>query len=370
MARPRLKKNLGLPPNLVFDKKNKQYRYRNLKTGKHHQMGKERGKAISAAKQLNSVLMCGADLVAKVLGKKQTLAQFIDERFLTKYLPKRELADSTLRDYKYKIVHVRDLLGKLPLDEISVMQVNDFLEQYPATQSNRYRSLLVIIFQSAKAAGLTKENPAQATLINKIKKQRQRLSLDGFRLIYEKAGEKGLIWMQNAMDIGLITLQRENDILHMKFNDIITEEINDKERAFLKVIQEKNKNRSDAAYIKIAIGDKLETIITKCRGEINSPYLVHRRPKTIVRSKKRHHFTQILRDYFIEEFSKVRDSIECFSKMPVKQRPTFHEIRSLGITLYEKQGIDAQALAGHTTRRMTETYKKGHEDQWVYTKSA
>lgn len=53
--------------------------------------------------------------------------------------------------------------------------------------------------------------------------------------------------------------------------------------------------------------------------------------------------------------------------MPIKQRPGFHEIRSLGIKLYEDQGIDAQTLAGHTTRAMTEKYKEGHEIQWTKT---
>jgi hypothetical protein len=33
-----------------------------------------------------------------------------------------------------------------------------------------------------------------------------------------------------------------------------------------------------------------------------------------------------------------------------QERPTFHEIRSLGIKLYEDAGVDAQALAGHTDR--------------------
>ncbi|MES2142697.1 MAG: hypothetical protein V4471_07455 [Pseudomonadota bacterium] len=37
----------------------------------------------------------------------------------------------------------------------------------------------------------------------------------------------------------------------------------------------------------------------------------------------------------------------------VAKRPTFHEIRSLGIKQYENRGIDAQALAGHKTRGLS-----------------
>ena len=47
------------------------------------------------------------------------------------------------------------------------------------------------------------------------------------------------------------------------------------------------------------------------------------------------------------------------------ERPTFHEMRSLGIKLYEDVGVDAQKLAGHTNRKMTDHYKKGHENEWT-----
>ena len=54
-----------------------------------------------------------------------------------------------------------------------------------------------------------------------------------------------------------------------------------------------------------------------------------------------------------------------FDNIPMNERPSFHEIRSLGIKLYEDQGIDAQKLAGHTDRKMTDKYKEGHEIEWT-----
>ena len=48
-------------------------------------------------------------------------------------------------------------------------------------------------------------------------------------------------------------------------------------------------------------------------------------------------------------------------KLDLNARPTFHEIRSLGIALKENQGEDAQALAGHTNRHITDHYKQGHD---------
>lgn len=53
-----------------------------------------------------------------------------------------------------------------------------------------------------------------------------------------------------------------------------------------------------------------------------------------------------------------------FADIPEEQRPTFHEIRSLGARLYEAQGIDPQALLGHKDRRMTEVYTDERKVEW------
>ena len=61
----------------------------------------------------------------------------------------------------------------------------------------------------------------------------------------------------------------------------------------------------------------------------------------------------------------MRDDTGLFQADPPAARPTFHEIWSLGIALYENRGIDAQLLAGHTRRTMTEQYKSGHDQDWT-----
>jgi len=46
-------------------------------------------------------------------------------------------------------------------------------------------------------------------------------------------------------------------------------------------------------------------------------------------------------------------AIQVFGDNPY---PTFHEIKSPGVTMYRDQGLDAQKLAGHTTEAMTDQY--------------
>jgi len=54
----------------------------------------------------------------------------------------------------------------------------------------------------------------------------------------------------------------------------------------------------------------------------------------------------------------------------MKTRPTFHEIRALGIKQYKDSGIDPQELAGHSSKKMTNNYDSGHDEiRWVETKT-
>jgi integrase len=58
--------------------------------------------------------------------------------------------------------------------------------------------------------------------------------------------------------------------------------------------------------------------------------------------------------------------------VPAGERPTFHEIRTLGAWLYEQQGFKLgyiQGLMGHADAKITEHCQTGHgDDEVVYMK--
>lgn len=45
--------------------------------------------------------------------------------------------------------------------------------------------------------------------------------------------------------------------------------------------------------------------------------------------------------------------------------PSFHEIRSLSARLYGKQGLDAQALLGHSDPATTRKYLDSKGMEWI-----
>lgn len=357
MARPRNKNNKGLPPNL-YERVNGHYRYRRPDTGKWHSMGKDHVKAISAAKQLNSMLSPGHDLVEKIINQSTVFNLFLD-KFETKLLPERDLTAVTLKFYQQMLVHIRNQLGKKLIDDLSVKEIAEFLDNFTNKRANKYRRFLALIFKYAIAHGLCKENPALQTMAHKIKKKRKRLTLETYFSIYSHPSSEP--WFRNAMDLGLHTLQRREDLVNLKFSDI--------KGGYLYVIQSKTKKHGESANLKIKITPILESIISRCRDLIVSPYIIHRRPnrcsKQNYKADSKQHFSQITPDYLTKTFSSIRDQLPEFESIPTEERPSFHEIRSLGITQYEKIGFNAQRLAGHKTRAMTDKYKEGHEPKWT-----
>ena len=363
MARPKKPGNMDLPPNLRYDKTNKIFKYRHPQTKKSSNLPANTSKqdAIEAARLLNDKLSGAQNLVSKILGTKITLAQFIDNRFLKVLLPARELAASTKKDYERKCEHIKKSpLGNRCIDVITVLDIAEFLNPIATKNSNRYRSLLIVIFQYTTAEGLSSENVPEKTLKKNEKKERGRITKEEFKTIYDHPGTSQLL--KNAMDLALYTLQREWDLVNIKFPE--------EGQKSLKIIPKKTKKHG--IIIGITIGPRLKKIIKRCRDNIPSPYLLHRMPEKRIRTAWRTHYTQISADFLSRLFAETRDKIGLYNHLPPRKRPSFHELRSRGIAHYKEMGVDPKIiknLAGHSTDQMMDHYLEGHFEEIMEAKT-
>lgn len=356
--RKRIKK--GLEPNLYEN--GGYYKYRHPLTKKEKGMGKDKKKANAAARQLNAIFMSGQDLVSHVMGTSSHTIEKVIERYKKELLPFKSLSPSTLKNYEYRLNRLETDLGKRIISNLDIKTVSDYLDSnFSRDAYIKHRNLLADVFKFAMTKGLfpnDQENPAAATYAKAgYNKERQRLTLDQFKAIKEAAPQ----WLKNAMDLSLVTLQGRFEICNAKFSDI-----ND---GFLRVVREKTKNKSVAAFMEIEINGELETIINRCRASgVVSPYMIHRKPERKNPSEAREHWTQILPGLLSKEFKKARDASGLFKNVPTLHQPSFHEIRALGSHLYEKYGYGTedyvQPLMAHSDKNMTEHYQAGHEIKW------
>lgn len=360
MSRPRSRKNKDLPANL-YRSEGKTWRYRHPVTGKYHGMGDDKAKAIVAARKLNELLTPSTDLVARVLGEV-TFGEFAKDYMANKRRKDgRPLAANSLRSYKHSISRCSEW-HELALTSISLFMVNKLLDSLPASTSVETRSLLVQIFDVAISKGILVDNPAAQTIKRHRAKQRKRHTLEGLTAIRAASP----IWLQNAIDIAMLTTQRRIDIVNMKWTDI--------RDGYLHVAQEKTTDDPEddfeilegSGYVRIKINAELQRVLDRCRDNILSPYIIHRVPKgkTKNRTQSKDHWTKVEAQYVSREFLRVIRAINAYPELNGRQLPSFHEIRALSIYLHKKAGISAQTLAGHANEKMTNFYASGHEIMW------
>ncbi len=231
------------------------------------------------------------------------------------------------------------------------MEISNFLEGFPAVQSNRYRALLRTLLQYAIGKGrrtLAARNPVDGTIPELERVKRQRLTLEAFRAIWEAADPH----QRSAFDLALHTLQARRTLVNIRRADISSE--------VLHVSRSKT-----GVKIKIHIGRSLATIIDGClQGDVISPWLLHQPVHT-----RKNLIAQKLAPATLSRwFMRVRDRTKLYDHLEPAERPTFHEIRSLGAHLMEQASYDKaviQALLGHKQTRMTELYLDRHEQRWV-----
>jgi integrase len=223
-----------------------------------------------------------------------------------------------------------------------------------ARSRQQFRLVLGWILACAVEEGWCDSNPALQTRKFDHERKRARLTLEAYTAIWAQAPA----WLRNAMDLSLLTLLRREDVVSVRFSD--------ERDGALWVVPSKTES-SSRVRLRVAVGDDLAALISRCRDSVLSPYLIHRLPEKArpshMRAKDRDHHTQVLAEQLSRAFADARDAAGIAGDNP----PTFHEVRSLGGALLKDAGwtLDqVQALMGHATEAMTKVYLEGHETPW------
>jgi len=357
MGRNRSKARAGWPANVYAAGGG--YEYRNPETGKRTYLGRDHAAVFAAARKLNAMLIQRNDLMAKVLGCSETIADAI-KLFRTDDTPGRDWAPKTVEIYESILNRMGGAIGDRQVEGFSVRDCADFLRDVTASARARqqFRLALQWVLTCAVEVGWIDSNPALQTRKANWKRARERLTVEVFNAIRDKAER----WLQNAMDLSLLTLLRREDICSLRFEDV--------RDGAIWVMPGKTEGSSG---VRLKIVHTLESdvgkLIVRCRDSVLSPFLIHRLPERLPRQEKRAegrvHHTQVLPEQLSRAFADAREAAGVIGAHP----PTFHEIRSLGAALkHDKEGWtreQVQALLTHTDVGMTDLYLDGHAKPWT-----
>jgi len=353
MARQRLAKNRALPPNLYLNTAG-YYSYRDPEKKTQKGLGKDRAKAIQAARAANAAVATRetSSLVDWVLGRSDyTLAGWLPV-YRELWEEKTQPTENTLSGTKSLLNRLgASDLGKMRMKHIETVHVSTYLTAFAkasgSAMGRNMRSKLNDIFRWAETQGVIEvgKNPVTATFNPEYKVKRERLSLEQFWAIHAHAPA----WAKNAMMLALVTGQRRDDIGNMKFADY--------KDGYLRVAQGKSggetKLQIDGAIRLAKVGASVGEVVSGCRDLIVSRHLVHYTERSI--TVKPGDMVQGNRISMAFQKAREKAGIEATEG---RTPPTFHEIRSLAERLYREEfGADfAQAMLGHKSAQMTSKY--------------
>lgn len=373
MARPR-KYNVDVP-NLYckIDKRtNKVYwQYRHPLTGNFIGFGVVEDHAVTAATELNRILSEQQSRQASMLVdiaissvKKEkpsiTLYQWV-ERYLTiqqERIEDKTIKPATLKSRKSCANILAKRLPNIRLKNVDTKSLAMILDEYKSAGKARMAQLLrgvwIDLFKEAQHSGEVPPgyNPALATRKPKAKVTRVRLSLEDWQAIFNAAGDMQP-YAQNSMLLALVTAQRREDLVNLKFTDVWDGHLH---------VQQSKGGAKIAIPLSLrcqAINRSLGEVIARCRDRVVSPYLLHH-----VRSH-----AMVKPGDLVDSNSLSRAFLEAriaAGVVPPKDgtAPSFHEQRSLAERLYREQGIDTQTLLGHKTQAMTDRYHDDRGSGW------
>ncbi|WP_444891236.1 tyrosine-type recombinase/integrase [Microbulbifer sp. DLAB2-AA] len=263
----------------------------------------------------------------------------------------------------------------IPIHKAKLADLRKWWESLTYHQQHARRSEFNKFFNFLMAEGLYKleSNPFTTAddrprLLEKGKptKKRQRLTLEAYWTIYEKAGELGYEALQVAMGISMLTTMRRSDICELNFEKHLQGD------HLRKTINKSEAQRDSLAASHLSFNLKthqqLNKLINRARElslrNYRCPYILSHTPKQRRTGKTKEHVCQVSPDRLSDMFTEVRNATGLYIGLPKNHTPpSFHEVRSLASDRFKRMGYDVksvQQLMAHTDERVTQSYQAGH----------
>lgn len=350
--------NHGFPDNLTVDPKTGRYRYRNPLNGKRKYLGLDRDSAFDRAKLANKAVELERAKIRAHNDAAPTVSYIIG-LYTEQVVPQKPWAQGTLKNNLYKLELYKREFGNLLFAAVDRSFLADWILKRCTTADcrNGHQRVLEDLWAFAISRKITNINePAMMYKANKSKKieanrkVRTRLQADQFWSIHDC--ESTPAWLMRAMRLALITRQGRSEICNMEYPV----------DGWFYVVRQKTAGTTDLAFMRFPVTPELRQIVTESREDgIACPYIIHARPQSMrpQHQKNKTHWAAINPEYLSKAFAKARDAAGVGANLDNREKPTFHEIRSLGSRLLRDMGwskADIQQGLAHTSEKTTDLY--------------
>lgn len=238
-----------------------------------------------------------------------------------------QLAANTQKNYRSMRVPLERSFGHMLIREVTHEDVATYLdEHYSKAAANQQIALFSAIFERALRRGWSDKNPCKGIRRHSLKRRGRYLTDDEYRAIREHASPV----LRVAMDLSYLTSLRPCDIVKIKRADV---------RADGLYVEQKKTGRRQLYEMTPALKDVLDAAKALTGSVAGLTLLSNARGRPYPTWKISHMFTAAARAAKVED-AQLRD------------------IRAKAATDAKEAGQDYQALLGHTSRSMSDSYIK------------
>jgi integrase len=244
----------------------------------------------------------------------------------------KRVKPNTLAQYRQAAATIKAAFVEFSPEKVNPQHVFQFMDHHKSTpnMANRMRSVLKMAFDYAVRSGECQSNPAVSVPRFKEAKRDRYITDKEYMGIYN-AGSPTL---RSIMDMAYLTAQRIGDILSIRLSDITADGVLFR--------QEKTGKR-----LMVRSTPELSEAVSRAKAlhgrKITPTYLLGQRNGKV------------------RKYSGVKGLFQRAALKAGVVDVTLHDIRAKSITDAKRQGLDPQALAGHTTEAQTVRYIRDRE---------
>lgn len=317
----RRQSNLDLPPRM------------HLKSGTYYYVTTDKPrKWISLGKDLNEARRKWADIEAGPVAS-DVFNALLDEWLASEAFI--DLAPNTQKQYRSVARQLRTTFEGFAVQQIEPKHVAMWQDFHPSkVNANTGKSIITTVLNIAVRRGMINRNPAKEVENLTIKRRKRYITDDEFLKIREHASPA----LRAAMDISYVTGARIGDVIHIRLSHITDDGL---------LIRQGKTNKLQL----FRRNDALDTVIANAKA-IKRP----------VRSSLFLLCTLRGQQYKYAQMNEWWIAARTKAGIPDVH---FHDIRGKSATDAKRSGIDYQALLGHTTKAMSDSYIKLEDAQIV-----
>lgn len=243
---------------------------------------------------------------------------------------------ATIKQYNHAAKQLSEIYSEFCPEQLKhghIVQMMDAFKESPSV-ANVLLSVLRLVYRWALDRDLVESDPTIRVRRSKQEARDRLISQEEYNLIYAASP----VWLQCVMDVCFLTGQRIGDVLRIQRTQLTEEGI------FF--TQQKTGKKLIVAW-----SPELKDVLSRARtmhgSEKDTEYVLHtKQGKPYIYNTVRYSFSKVCQSVGIENI-------------------TLHDIRAMAGTVADSQGIDPQALLGHSDHKTTKIYLRDKTVQVV-----